>query len=89
MVILLEYLASKKLGIRKVDLTMKYMTKKFGYWIILPLAIAAPIAFPMFAGTYYFLGAEHVFLWVPVIGFWILSNIRIILYQILMIKKKR
>jgi hypothetical protein len=88
LVIVLEYFASKKYGISRVDITIGYLTEKFGSWIIWPLIVVAPLAFLMFAGTFYFLGQEHIFLWAPVFAFWILSGIRIILYQILRKKRK-
>lgn len=79
----LEMLASKRYNIEHIDISLGYLKGKTGKWIVPILALISPIAFFMFAGSYYFFGGQHILLWLPIFIFWTISNARIIKYQVL------
>jgi hypothetical protein len=80
---LIESYACKKHKLSEVDLFFGYFKSKFGSWIVLVLAPLSSLVFLAFASTYYFLGGEHIYLWVPVLTFWVISGIRLIKYKVL------
>ena len=81
--LLIEYIACRRYSLEKVDIMESAGRKKLGSWFIPFFAVIAFFTFFMFATTYYLFGKEHIYLWLPILFFWIIAGIRLIRYDIL------
>jgi hypothetical protein len=81
--LLLEYSACKKHDITQVDIFFGACKRTFGSWIIPILAIFSSVVFLSFASTYFLFGQSHLYLWVIIFVFWIISGIRTFKYKVL------
>lgn len=73
-------IGAKKHGLKKqVDITLTFFNKVGGKGLMyFCLVIAFPAFFFIMAGSYYFLGQEHVFAWGMIFLAWIASSARLI-----------
>lgn len=75
-------LATKKYGLeKKVDITLTFLNKIGGKWLVyFCLVLAFPAFFFIMMGTHTLLGPEHVYAWGMIFLAWAVSNVRLFRY---------